>query len=96
MPEADANEPGVIRILCPQCGESDRSRLKADRRPEGIFISCGSCGHDWERHPDDCPECGKRTVDVRRPLIQKARGTQQSIIGYRIAKDCTACGWSSE
>jgi len=28
--------------------------------------------------------------------FEKARGTQQSIIGFRIAKDCTSCGWASE
>lgn len=33
---------------------------------------------------------------VRMPLLQKARGTQQSIIGYRSAQKCPACGWASE
>jgi hypothetical protein len=33
---------------------------------------------------------------VRKPLYQKARGTQQSIIGFRIAKQCSNCGWISE
>ena len=87
----------MIRIVCPNCGESEREQLKAERRDGEIFISCLTCGHDWQRHPDDCPQCGKRTlVPVRKPLFEKARGTQQSIIGYRIAKDCTACGWASE
>lgn len=51
----------------------------------------------WQRHPDDCPRCGRRVLtSVRKPLIEKARGTQQSIIGYRIAKECSSCGWTSE
>ena len=40
--------------------------------------------------------------DVRKPLLQKARGTQQSIIGYRTVKECPVCdrpqgatGWMS-
>jgi hypothetical protein len=28
--------------------------------------------------------------------MQKARGTQQSIIGYRIVKECWSCGWSED
>jgi len=29
-------------------------------------------------------------------LIQKARGTQQSIIGYRIVEECWRCGYRSD
>jgi len=86
-----------FQIECPQCGESDRARLSARREPRGIFITCGSCETTWERHPDSCPACRERTVVPQRmPLLQKARGTQQSIIGYYMAKRCTACGWTSE
>ncbi len=28
---------------------------------------------------------------ARRPLLEKARGTQQSIIGYRTVKLCPSC-----
>lgn len=43
------------------------------------------------------------THSERRPLLQKARGNQQSIIGYRIEKVCPVCdppedrgpGWMS-
>jgi len=46
----------------------------------------------WLRHPEACPECGKVALaSVRAPLYQKARGTQQSIIAYRIVKECEAC-----
>lgn len=88
----------MIRIVCPSCGESQREQLKAERQgKDAIFIACLTCGHVWQRHPDDCPSCGKRTLtSVRKPLIEKARGTQQSIIGYRIAKECAACRWVSE
>lgn len=87
----------MIRIVCPECGESSREQLKAERQGEEISIACLSCGHTWQRNPDDCPQCGKSTLlPVRKPLFEKARGTQQSIIGYRIAKECSACGWVSE
>lgn len=32
---------------------------------------------------------------MRVPIIQKARGAQQSIIGYREVKECTSCGYQS-
>lgn len=36
----------------------------------------------------------RRAADpVRKPLLQKARGTQQSIIGFRVAKECLQCDW---
>jgi hypothetical protein len=64
---------------------------------EEISIACLTCGHRWQRNPDDCPQCGKSNLlPVRKPLFEKARGTQQSIIGYRIAKECSSCDWVSE
>lgn len=85
-----------IQIQCPQCGETDRARLRPKRERERIFITCETCDITWERHTDACPECGQRAlVPKRMPLLQKARGTQQSIIGYYMAKECNSCGWSS-
>jgi DNA-directed RNA polymerase subunit RPC12/RpoP len=67
-----------------------RPRREGDR----LFVTCRSCGEKWEHFLDGCPECGERAlVPERMPLLQKARGTQQSIIGYRIGQRCTACGW---
>lgn len=81
----------MSEIACPACGETER--LHGSRRGDSIEIACDACGHVWERNPDVCPRCGKRTIsDQRVPLVQKARGTQQSIIGYRIVKECYACG----
>jgi uncharacterized Zn finger protein len=80
-----------MKIECPQCG-ADRG-LRGEREDDGIRITCSSCGNVWPRHPDGCPECGERALaSVRAPLYQKARGTQQSIIAYRIVKECQACG----
>jgi primosomal protein N' len=80
-----------MKIECPQCGAGEG--LRGERHDEGIRITCGSCGHVWMRFPDGCPECGERALaSVRAPLYQKARGTQQSIIAYRIVQECQACG----
>lgn len=85
----------AIEIRCPQCGEGER--LKGERTGRQIFVTCQACDHRWERHSDQCPSCGKRSLIPRRiPLLQKARGTQQSIIGYRMGRDCRSCGWSSD
>jgi len=82
-------------ISCPSCNEA--KRLRGERDGEEVVVTCLTCGHVWRRHPDDCPNCGQRTFHpVRVPLMQKARGTQQSIIAYRMAKKCSACGFTNE
>jgi len=84
-----------IQITCPNCGERENHRAeRVEGKPQ---ITCLSCGHRWIRDPYDCPECGQRALKpIRKALYQKARGTQQSIIGFRIAKECANCGWASE
>jgi len=80
-----------MKIECPQCGAT--GCLSGQRDGEAIRITCGSCDKVWMRYPDACPECGENSLaSVRAPLYQKARGTQQSIIAYRIVKECQACG----
>lgn len=78
-------------IACPACGET--VRLRGERDGGAVRIRCEACDHLWLRDPDGCPACGERKVaDLREPLYQKARGTQQSIIGYHIVKECYGCG----
>jgi uncharacterized Zn finger protein len=84
----------AVAISCPACGEQEA--LRGERREETIWVRCHSCGCEWPRNRDVCPECGRPTLaDKREPLIQKARGTQQSIIGYRIVQECWNCGHGS-
>jgi Zn ribbon nucleic-acid-binding protein len=86
---------------CPACEEA--KRLRGERRGELVDITCLACGHRWTHDPWECPRCGGRLVAVRKPLLQKARGTQQSIIGYNTIKACPRCdpederdsGWMS-
>lgn len=79
-------------LVCPECGEEEE--LRGEPRGGLIWIQCERCSHEWPRDRDVCPRCGRRSLaDQREPLIQKARGTQQSIIGYRIVEECWACGY---
>lgn len=81
----------ALSLTCPSCGENER--LRGSRRGELILVRCEACGHEWKRDPDACPRCGSRdVVDRREPLFQKARGTQQSIVAFRVVQECNACG----
>lgn len=91
---------GMTRVqtfTCPGCGEGKRlkgRREGADRRKgeEGVVhIRCLACEHEWVHDPWACPKCGERMHAERRELLQKARGTQQSIIGFRVDKVCARC-----
>ncbi|MGI9658866.1 MAG: hypothetical protein ACR2OD_08155 [Gaiellaceae bacterium] len=85
----------MSEIKCPSCGEEEE--LRGETRDGAIWITCQKCQTEWLRDPDRCEACGERTIaDRREPLMQKARGTQQSIIGYRIVKECWSCGWAED
>lgn len=79
----------MVLVQCPRCGEN--KALEGRRENDGIFVACQSCGHEWLRDPDRCPICGGELHAFRVPLLQKARGTQQSILGYNIQKRCLTC-----
>jgi hypothetical protein len=74
---------------CASCGE--RKQLRGQRDGETVQITCRSCGYEWRHDPWACPTCGGRLHPVRKPLVHEARGTQQSIIGFRVAKECARC-----
>jgi len=80
-----------MKIHCFSCGAV--KGLRGEKVDGGVRVSCASCGHSWLRHKDMCDSCGSDAVAmVRVPLIQKSRGVQQSIIGYRTIRECQACG----
>lgn len=84
-----------MAIACPGCGEEEA--LRGETRDGVIWIRCERCGSEWARDRDVCPACGRRALaDRREPLMQKARGTQQSIVGYRIVQECWSCGFRSD
>lgn len=76
-------------FACPSCGA--RRNLEGRRDGELVHITCHECGTEWTHDPWACDSCGGRLEAVRRPLLQKARGTQQSIIGYNVIRVCPRC-----
>lgn len=80
-----------MRIHCLACGEERRLRGVAGH--DGVQVTCLACGNIWLRNADFCDACGGSSmIDARVPLLQKSRGVQQSIIGYRTVKECRTCG----
>lgn len=87
-------------FFCPNCDE--KKALRGEREGDIVHITCRVCGHRWDHDPWACPTCGERMHVARKPLLQKARGTQQSIIGFNTVKACPRCdpedrgpGWLS-
>jgi len=91
-----------MRITCPSCG-SGKLKGRRDEDTEVVHAVCQTCGHAWTHDPWACTRCGGRLHPERRPLLEKARGTQQSITGYRTVRVCPSCdppedrreGWMS-
>ena len=81
----------VVDIRCPNCGEQE---LLAGRRDgDLILLVCERCNHAWERDPSPaCPTCGNRELRaVPLAILEKARGTQLSVIGTRTIHLCPNC-----
>ena len=78
-------------IRCPQCGESEA--LAGRRDGALIILVCESCRHEWERDPSPvCPTCSRRDLRaVPLAILEKARGTQLSVIGTRTIHLCPTC-----
>jgi len=79
-------------VACPVCDESER--LSGERSGEAITVTCGTCGHTWDRDLSaHCRSCGSdRVVYAPRPLWEKGRGDQRTPAGRFDAYHCAACG----
>jgi hypothetical protein len=75
----------------PECGE--QQALRGEQGEGAIRIRRERCSHEWRRDRDVCPQCGRRSMLTARAPIEKARGTQQSVIGYWMVPECYACGY---
>lgn len=84
-------------FTCPRCGEKEQLRGEAiDGDETRRRIHCEACEASWVRDLHVCPECDSHNVfDERRPLYQKARGVQQSIISMFTVQVCADCGWTN-
>lgn len=80
-----------MNLSCPGCGEVDD--LAGVRHEGRITVTCGACGSSWERDLSPrCPECGGDDLqDVPLAIVEKARGTQLSVVGTRTVHLCSVC-----
>lgn len=76
---------------CPACGEAED--LTGERRPDGIHLTCGACGHRWPRDvARACATCGGTQLYERmQALTQYSRGTQLSVVGWHQVPLCATC-----
>jgi len=80
-----------MNLTCPECGEADD--LAGVRDEDRITVTCGACGVSWDRDPSPrCPTCGGDDLQsVPLAIVEKARGTQLSVVGTRTVHLCSAC-----
>lgn len=78
-------------LICPRC-ETDE-HLTGERGEHVIHITCTACALSWDRDPSPrCEHCGDTDVHtISEPVIEKARGTQLSIVGVTTIYLCHPC-----
>lgn len=79
-------------ISCPQCGESED--LQGTPTDSGMIqIRCGACDTTWLRDPKvRCPKCDSADMYAAPvAVIEKARGTQLSIVSTTSQYFCWTC-----
>lgn len=82
---------------CPRCGEQELLRGEpVEGDDDARRIRYEACDASWIHDRHICPDCDSRLVyDERRPIYQKARGVQQSLIGQATVQVCGDCGWTN-
>ena len=78
-------------LTCSGCGEA--TDLHGRPGEAGIRITCGACGHEWDRDARHrCATCGGGDI-VTRPatLTAFSRGSQLSVLGWHDVPLCGAC-----
>jgi DNA-directed RNA polymerase subunit RPC12/RpoP len=78
-------------IACPECGEPDE--ISGSQVDGDIVLTCGACGHEWQRDLTvHCPKCaGTELRRVPLAIVEKGRGSQLSIVGTRTIHLCVLC-----
>jgi hypothetical protein len=85
-------EPPVSTVACPVCGEDED--LTGQRDGEAIVLTCGGCGHRWDRATrPTCRRCGSTDVEgIPTSTIEEAgRGEQRTPSGIRLVHYCWDC-----
>lgn len=84
-------------FTCPRCGEQEQLHGEPVEGDDAARrITCDVCQSSWIRDRHLCPTCASRNVyDEKRPIYQKARGVQQSIISTFTVQVCADCGWTN-
>lgn len=81
-------------IACPSCGEAENLVGRRDDPAATIIhITCGACANAWDRDTAKrCPRCGSSDLyGAPVAVIEKARGTQLSIVSTTPEYLCWTC-----
>ena len=79
-------------VACPTCGEDED--LRGDRRDDAIMLTCGSCGHGWDRDTRlVCRLCGSEDIEgiPTSTLEEAGRAGVRTPSGIRLVHYCWAC-----
>jgi uncharacterized Zn finger protein len=83
----------VPTIACPRCGDDED--LTGEQRDEAIVLTCGACGHRWDRDTRPaCRLCGAEDIEgVRTSTLEEAgRAGVRTPSGIRLVYYCWDCG----
>jgi hypothetical protein len=79
-------------VTCPTCGEDED--LAGERQDDAIVLTCGTCGHRWDRDTRlACRLCGSEDVEgVPTSTLEEAgRAGVRTPSGIRLVYYCWAC-----
>jgi hypothetical protein len=93
-PVEDTNRPGrpMPIVACPTCGEDEE--LTGQRSGEAILLSCGRCGHAWDRDTRlVCGLCGGQDIEgiPTSTLEEAGRAGVRTPSGIRLVYYCWSC-----
>lgn len=79
-------------VTCPGCGEDED--LTGARSGDAILLTCGSCGHTWDRDTRlVCGLCGSEEIEgvPTSTLEEHGRAGVRTPSGIRLVHYCWAC-----